>query len=304
MAANLLPLALLGAGAAIVVSREKKKREKAEECPSVVKIDAASLVSIDKRATAKHGNDRVPAAQANFALNEMLPDSCKRSSVNSKARVVFSADNQIDVDIPKLYMLLYMSLLGSRVNDKVNASLGIDEAMKMWARELDWYKSVTGSDFNPNDPQYVALAKGFGEAMSDALENLLPGKKEKPQTMCPPNVDLHVDGLSLAHATELTQAMIDGGTTNPFELTSAYFEVVMPSSCKRTSHTSNVRMYAQGKLVMVMDVALFYGNMVLQFAGDLTQMDKITNTDYLSVKGLVEYEYETLTGKKFKYVDL
>lgn len=306
MAANLLPLALLGAGAAIVVSREKKKRAEAAEevCPPIVNFKAEQLASIDARAQAKYGDKQDPSAQANFALNEMLPSTCKRSSVGSKIRVVFAPDNQVDIGIPDTYMMLFGNLLSSRVDG--GQGLDGDAAMKLWARELDWYKKATGSDFNPRNPAFQAFAEGFGKAMLEALGNLKKPPAPPSGPPCPKEVIFDFLEPKTKKASEEVGAMINGGTHNPFTLADHIFSVIFPSGCKKTNQTTNVKIYEdiEGKLVAIVTLALLYANLVIGIAGTLEAKGYFKSTDYLSVRGLAIHRYEQLTGKKFQEIDM
>jgi hypothetical protein len=308
MAANFLPLLLVGGAAAYVVTQDKKKKDK--ECPPTTTITLGELESVMAQAREKFGEAADPSQEASFIVNGLLPKGCSRASKNSEFKIqIPEVEKSWEISIPNAYMFSFMGTLGIR---KESGKISADQAQKFWVRELGWYKSVTGKNFDVHSSGVLELAHILGDAIKKAMEDsgLMDGKpKPAPSNgngsgplpdlaSCPANFDWDVDEqefIKMEQAHALGRQM---HPNDPFKAADVVFESVVMPGCTKKDYESTVTMKmvlpgAPPDATMTLDLAALYAMFVLE-AGDKMNLGP-AKTQALESK--VASNYQQLTGK-------
>lgn len=300
MAANLLPIILVGGGAAVVVSQQGKKKRKEKSCPPNTVITFGEWKTIHERSVVKFGNEPDPVNQANFIVNEGLPPGCNRASINSRVKLQIPGPKttEVELTIPDIYMMMFGNLLNTRVAE---GKLSEDEAQKLWTRELDWYKKTTKTEFDAGKEAFKKIAAAMLELLQHALNEIAKSKGEPMP--CPLTID-----IAVAQAEGVTgptvQAMINGGESDPFKMADNVFSQLIPPPCTKSDFKSHVQLMdvmpgQEPQPVMIMNLAMFYGALVLEAATRLLEVNKIGRPKFDAIAAKVANDYQKLTGETF-----
>ncbi len=305
MAVNLLPILLLGGAAAVVVTQKKKKDEDEKKCPPTTVITIGEMKGVAERALAKHGGKEDPADEANFFVNEVLPPGCHRASVNSRVKIQIPGEkNDFEMTIPDVYMLTFAQSLSTRAND---GKVSEEKGEEFWARELDWYKKTTGTNFDPARTGIVELGKAVLRAMQDAMEKV-GGKPSKrglplPPGVCPTAFEWDLNPGALQELEAIIQAEISRGNRDAFKIGDAMLHSISPPGCTKSDYQSVVHM------VMAMpgiepekiktNVAVIYGGFVWGVAKGLLDRNIIGPPKIAQIRSKILGNYKTLTGETF-----
>jgi len=309
MAVNLLPIVLVGGAAAVVVSQGKKK-EKAKKCPPTTVITVGEMKTVAERAVAKHGSAADPAAEANYFVNEVLPPGCNRSSVNSKVKIqIPGSKNDFEMTIPDVYMLTFAQSLSTRVD---GGALGEKEAEKVWARELDWYKKTTGTNFDAARTGIVEFGKAVLESLKAAMDEAMGGNGKPPPGPgpipklggCPKVVSIDIGAADPA-VQQAIEAEIAKGNKDPFKLADVVMAVSFPQGCSKSDFNStvNVMMTPPGgegpTIAGSYDMSTFYGISAWSISRMLLKRNLIGAPKLDAIKAKILNDYQKLTGKPF-----
>jgi hypothetical protein len=292
MAFNLLPLLLVGGAAAYVVTSEKKKRE--EVCPPTTTVTLGELSSVSTRATEKFGQDDDPSKEASFLVNELLPSGCSRASKDSTFKIsIPEVDKSWELSIPDTYMLLFASGISVRVE---SSKLTEAQAKQLWTRELDWYKKLTGKNFDPSESA-MELAKLVGEALFGKAGGGNPSKDLVPEDSCPGNLIYDIDEAELIKLTEAEARGRQLSPNDPFKIADVVFAMVAPPTCTKkdfnTTVTVNVAIGSGPQGSRTTDLAALYAMFVL----DAAESINLGPAQMAAVESKVASNYQQLTGK-------
>ena len=150
MAINFLPLVLLGGGAAYVVTKKKKDKDKGQ-CPAEVKTTMGEAESAAQRAQAKHGNSASPFKEAEFFVKAIMPKGCGPASYKTRIKATLELPKlgkpiTVDLSATDVYMLALGEAISYRLK---TGKLKDHQAEKFWTDGLTWYKKTTGKEFDP-----------------------------------------------------------------------------------------------------------------------------------------------------------
>ncbi len=310
MAINLLPIVLIGGTAAVVISRKKKKDEsEKKKCPPTTVITMGEMGTVSKRAVAQHGTKADPSDEVNFFVNEILPPGCNRASMHSKVKIQFKGSkNDFELTIPDVYMLTFGQSLSTRVD---SGALSQQEAEKFWSRELDWYKKVTGTNFDPKLANLETLAMAILESLQGAMEELLGGKKGRspgklppPTGTCPQMFDLTIDPAMTQMMSALVQSSISIGIADPFKIADTMMDQIIPAGCSKRDYQSTVRIMIvhpdnPEPLSFTVNLAEYYGLTVWNVAQELLENNKIGPPQLAQIQSKIQSNYQRLTGEPF-----
>ncbi len=304
MALNFLPLLLIGGGAALVATQAAKKKREDECSTEEVTISAGELKTIADRAEAKHGNEATPFNQVRFFMSEALPSGC---SAGDKIRVKLdlSGHEFLDVSAADFYMLTTASAIDTRLK---SGKLKDHQATKFWGDALDWYKKVTGKNFDQAalaaDMMKGAgklaqnLAEGFLEAMGDVGRTSEPGKKEQIAE-CPSEWSFTFDQPVIEHINHIVDSEIARENKNPRKIGDAVFESLAPEGCKKTDYQTAVEFvidFTDWKDTQMMNMATLYVALVLQGARRMEDNGAISESALNQLKINMNAWYKGLTG--------
>jgi hypothetical protein len=296
MALNLLPLLLIGGGAAVVVTQARKKKEEEDRCPAETTIGFGELATVQKRATLKHGNEATPFNEARFFMKEALPAGCSPAD-KIRIKLSFEDGGVIDISAADFYMLVVYGALDERVQ---SGKIQQHQADKFKGDALDWYKKVTGKNF---DPQVLltGLMKGVGNAAKKVLEGMMAGvagleKDEEPGGPCPaewifewgPDIDARVD--------RIVDAEIARENKDPVSIGDALFKSMAPAGCSKTDYHNVVEFVIPGVQSQMGNMAIFYVSLVFQGALRLNEKGLLPDKAMDQIHLMMNAWYKKLTG--------
>jgi len=309
MAANLLPLLLVGGAAAYVVTQERKKQEDKAECPPTTTVTLGEMESVAKRAHEKYGNAADPSQEANFYVRELSPEGCNRASVESTFKLQIPDTNESwEITLPDTYMMTFATSLGARTE---TGKIDLDQAEKFWTRELDWYKKVTGKNFDISTLNLESLLKHLGASMQGALDKLgLKGGSKRPPKNQPKKPEGPMDGgacpATFVYDYDMDEdirnmAMFEEGRNlhgnDPFKVADFMFSNIVPPGCTKADFESivNINMHMPGHPTQTaeMDLAAFYASNVMLAAQKLG----LGPAKMAMIEDKVKSNYQSLTGK-------
>lgn len=305
MAVNLLPIVLVGGAAAVVVSQGKKKDKK--KCPPTTVITLGEMKTVATRAVAQHGSTADPADEANYFVNQVLPPGCNRSSVNSKVKIqIPGSKNDFEMTIPDVYMLTFAQLLATRVDA---GALSEQEADRLWARELDWYKKTTGTNFDAERTGLVEFGKAVLESVKKAMDDMMGGNGAKPKPGpkpggCPKMFEWVVDPLSIQSMEGIISASIEGGERDPFKVADHVLASIAPASCSKSDYETIIRTVLikpglEEPESKTGNLSAFYGMMVWTVANGMLDRNLIGPPKLDAIKAKILNDYQKLTGELF-----
>jgi len=316
MAANLLPLIVVGGAAAYLVTSDRKKKEKAKVCPPSTTITLGEMNSVATRANEKFGEGDDPSQEASWFVTQLLPAGCSRASKDSEFKITIpDVEKAWVVSVPDAYMMTFMTSLGGRVG---TGKLTKDQAEKFWARELDWYKKTTGKNFDIASLELKELAIHIGDAVVKALaalgigEGKSPdkpkptpapsngnGSEPPPMGACPASFDWDVGAQEMA---DLEQAHALGRQlhpNDPFKAADVVFESLVMPGCTKKDYESIVTVRfipssGDDPIPMnQMDLAAIYAMFVLDAADRMA----LGPAKMQAIESKVASNYQQLTGK-------
>lgn len=296
---NLLPLLLVGGAAAVAVSQSKKKEEK--KCPPTTVVTLGEMRSVADRSSTKYGSISDPSQEANHFINEILPPACNRSSSNSRVKIqVQEIEKGFEMTIPDLYMLTFAQCLSLRVDSD---RLAAQEAEKFWARELDWYKKTTGSNFDAARTGIADLGKIVLEVIRGSI---IPKPDRTPPKMggCPTQIN-----LDMIQSASIIQTLVDkeisSGNRDPFKMAAAALVSLFPQGCSKSDYGTSVSLTAQASpneppiVSPPIDMAAFYGRIAWEIAKRLLELNMIGSPKLDVIKSKILSDYSKLTGNPF-----
>ena len=294
MAFNLLPLLLIGGAAAYVVTSDKKKKEEEKECPPTTTVSLGELSSVSTRATEKFGHNEDPSKEASFLVNELLPNGCSRASKDSTFKIsIPEADKSWELSIPDTYMLLFASGISVRVHA---SKLTESQAKKLWTRELDWYKKLTGKNFDPSESA-MELAKLVGEALFGKVGGGNPSEDLIPEDSCPGTLIYDIDEAELIKLTEAEARGRQLSPNDPFKIADVIFATVAPPACTKrdfgTIVTVSMSIGGGPQGSRTTDLAALYAMFVIEAAKSIN----LGPAQMAAVESEVASNYKQLTGK-------
>ena len=304
MAANLLPILLVGGTAAVVVSAQQKKSKEKGKCPPQIAVGFGEWEGIYERAHEKFGKDPDPGPEANFIVNEALPKACSRASINSSVKLTIpGAKTEVVIPIPDMYILIFDQAAARRLAGGVATREQLDQYVN---RELDWYKKTTGKNFDPNTEYFQNLMKAMAEVLAAVFDKMAEQGKALPN-LCPKSIDFHAERGE--EMRQVVKALMAGGSKDAFGMASIMFADMFPN-CSPSDYQSIVRVVApmpgetELQPVMIMDLAAFYAGMVMGISDQLLEANRIGVPKHQTNVEKVKSEYQKLTGKPLPDVDL
>lgn len=291
MAANLIPLVLLGGGAAYVVTQKKKKKDKGQ-CPAEVKTTLGEAESAAQRAQAKHGEAASPFKEAEFFVKAIMPKGCGPSSYKTRIRATLDlpkSDKPVTVDLSAtdVYMLALGQAIGRRLN---TGKIKEHQAEKFWTDGLTWYKKTTGKEFDPNalgleifediEGFLKELAagikeagagwlgkkpKGEGSMPDDPMDGMTGGLDSFPHG-CPPEYIFDVTP-EILEKMDRTAQIAAAKTPDPYMVADAIFNAIVPKGCTKESKDTiiEIRNHTPDDLGVpeIMALPTFYAGLVI-----------------------------------------
>lgn len=305
MAVNFLPILLVGGAAAVVVSRSSKKKEKTSpKCPPTTVITLGEMRSVAERAVAKYGSDIDPAREANYIVNEVLPPGCNRSSIESKVKIqIPDVEKGFEMSIPDIYMLTFAQSLAARADDKRIAQ---QEAETFWTRELDWYKKVTGTNFDIGRTGIVEFAKVILELIKNAIGKPArndSSKSNAPDSMpklggCPDKISIDLESFD-SGSRAIMDEDISIGVKDPFKISDKIISSLFHNLCSKSDYKSLVQITVNGESVKSINIAAFYGMIAFAVSNRLLASNLIGPAQFDVIKSKIINDYQKLTGETF-----
>jgi len=311
MAANFIPLIIAAGAVGYLATKDTKKKDKDANCPPLTKITVGEMQSVAARAEEKFGKIEDPSEEANFFVRQLLPEGCNRASKDSKFQLeIAESGKSWEIDIPSAYIMTFGSALGARFQ---KGAVTKDQGDKFWARELDWYKSVTGKNFDIEALGLSDLAKDIGESMLASLSemgfgSMVGGPKGAPDSSelpapgkCPSNFEWIFD----SEEDERLKAAFNQGRqlfpNDAMKIGDVMFQsVVFPGCTKRDFDSTVTMVLAMGgepQPVNKIDLAAFYAMMVLEAAN----MMGLSPAQNVMLEDQVASDYQALTGRPLQF---
>lgn len=275
MAANLLPLLLVGGAAAYVVTQQNKLKEEKEKCPKANKITSGEILTVFQQAENKFKSEPDPSPEANYVVNGLLPGACNRTSKDSEVIItVKDFDATVDITIPEFYMIIVGNIADKKLQQGLLTQEKYDE---IHAREMEWYKKTTGSamDMVKVAKKFEPLATAVTKAMLDAAENGGLGSskgsgkgKGAPTVSCPKNIDIDIRDLSgtsiQVSPNEIvnmpSRAASEGsqGNRDILDITHKVFAEITPNGCLPTMKEVTILFKGENNQIIAPAPRLFF----------------------------------------------
>lgn len=294
MALQLLPILLLGGGAAYVVSKQKEKERKRSGalCPPVVTLTVGELATVAAQAEEKFKDVRSPFGEVNYFLAQLLPEDCNKSSKNSRIKIQIPAGD-FDISIPDFYAMAVSNSVETRVG---RGLITHEQGMAAQAKALEWYKKATGKVFDPSSLGLERLVKAFEEAVVDPN-----GRKPADSEKCPSKYEYAVTPDEQQMVRDFVDAELARENKSAFKIGDLLLERITPPGCTKTDFKTVVAVTIDfpgepSRNMGTINMASFYALMVSQIAKVLLSKNVIGPPQLQAIESRLRSDYKKLTG--------
>lgn len=305
MAAQLLPIFLLGGGAAYVYSKQKAKARKRSgaDCPPENTVTIGEMATVSAQSEEKFKNEPDPFVEANYAIKHLLSEYCNRNSKNSRIKVQIADKEALDISIPDFYMMILSDRTGVRVD---RGMITKDQADAIQAHAFDWYKKTTGKTFDPSNLGLEKFAMAFAMAMKEAIEKglkegkmtPLPGPTPGPMGECPSRVIIDLSDNQRNQIVTQMKQMVANGERSPFAMAEVFFQATMPEACAPKNFKTVVEARHNGELFKTYNAASYFAAIVLDSMEELITQGLMTESTANQVFNDLKAAYKGLTGEE------
>ena len=298
MALQLLPILLLGGGAAYVYKKQKdkKRKESGAGCPPENMVTIGEMATVAAQVEAKFSDKKQPFSAASYGVKTLLPEGCNRNSKNSRIKIQMSTNGEtvaLDISVPDFYMLVLLEIITKRFEA---GKISEEEARGYQDKALDWYKKTTGKNFDPASLGLEKFAKALGEAMLEAMKEAIGGG-EKKLAECPDEglvVDIPSQGVAVR---QLYEAAFAQGQRNTFIIADRAFKHLIPKPCTKRDFESIVEVRFGGGDAKRIDLAVFYASLVLDILEEQLERGALKASEADVVLAQLRGNYKKLTGQ-------
>ncbi len=301
MALQILPILLLGGGAAYVYKKQKDKERKKSGagCPPENTVTIGEMATVAAQVEAKFADKKEPFSAASYGVKTLLPEGCNRNSKNSRVKIQMSADGEtvaLDISVPDFYMLVLSEIIAKRFEA---GKISEEEARDYQAKALDWYKKTTGKNFDPASLGLEKFAKALGEAMLEAMKEAIGGGKGKKGLRpgeCPAEVVVNMVGQREA-IVQFVRERLSQGDRNPFVLAEKVFNQIVPAPCTKRDFKTMVEVRYEDE-TRNLNLAAFYAAIVLDILEEQRDRNMLSQMEAANVLSLLSSNYKKLTGEE------